>query len=256
MIDPRRAMGLLKALRFAKENLKDGLKDDHAHWHDTPYHTEDAAAYDSFEADYGLPQGIDPNLSPAIVFPPPAEHNPMGAPPLSRFGDRVGESLGGPQLPDSGNCGVQGCAPLIPEIPPPVVRDYMAEAEAAMFECTPEDIELHEILKEQGYKAMESRGREHQRAADRKRQRKLFRANYARYVAEARLKNIQRAAEKLLKERLAAEKAAAQTDTAMAQPLPSPLDEATASAAIKKPPAPIDQGSLEAAQPQKEEVIA
>ena len=42
MIDPRRAQGLLKALRFAKENIKDSLKDDDAHWHDTPYLTEDA----------------------------------------------------------------------------------------------------------------------------------------------------------------------------------------------------------------------
>ncbi len=133
----------------------------------------------------------------------------------------------------------------------------MAEAEAAFFESTPEDMELHEIMKEQGYKAMESRGREHQRAADRKRQRKLFRANYARYVAEARLKNIQRAAEKLIADRLAAEKAAAaHQDTPMAQPLPSPLDHATASAAIRKPPASIDRGSMEAAQLQKEEAIA
>ncbi len=69
MIDPRRAMGLLKALRFAKENLKDGLKDDNAHWHDTPYHTEDAAAYDNFEADYGLPEGIDANTPPEVAFP-------------------------------------------------------------------------------------------------------------------------------------------------------------------------------------------
>ena len=58
MIDPRRAQGLLKALRFAKENLKDSLKDDNAHWHDTPYLTEDATAYDSFEAEYGLPEGL------------------------------------------------------------------------------------------------------------------------------------------------------------------------------------------------------
>src|SRR5450755_2050225 len=86
MIDPRRAMGLLKALRFAKENLKDGLKDDSAHWHDTPYLTEDPAAYDNFEADYGLPEGIDVNTPPEVAFPPNT-----GAPPLSPvFGDRVG----------------------------------------------------------------------------------------------------------------------------------------------------------------------
>ena len=50
MIDPRRAKGLLKALRFAKENLRDSLKDDNAHWHDTPYHTEDATAYDTLRS--------------------------------------------------------------------------------------------------------------------------------------------------------------------------------------------------------------
>jgi hypothetical protein len=81
MIDPRRAMGLLKALRFAKENLKDS-----EHWHDTPYLTEDAAAYDNFEAEYGLPEGIDLTAPPEVTFPPDT-----GAPPLSPdFGDRVG----------------------------------------------------------------------------------------------------------------------------------------------------------------------
>src|ERR1017187_5490319 len=72
MIDPRRAQGLLKALRFAKENLRDGLKDDNAHWHDTPYHTEDATACDNFEAEYGLPEGIDLSTPPEVAFPPPA----------------------------------------------------------------------------------------------------------------------------------------------------------------------------------------
>ena len=73
MIDPRRAQGLLKALRFAKENLRDSLKDDNAHWHDTPYLTEDAAACDNFEADYGLPAGLDLHIPPEVAFPPPAE---------------------------------------------------------------------------------------------------------------------------------------------------------------------------------------
>ena len=64
MIDPRRALGLLKALRFAKENLKDS-----AHWHDTPYHTEEAVAYDNFEAEFGLPESIDPSVPPEVAFP-------------------------------------------------------------------------------------------------------------------------------------------------------------------------------------------
>ena len=122
--------------------------------------------------------------------------------------------------------------PLIPEIPPPYVRDYMAEAETAMFEATPEDMELNEILKQQGYKAFDRRAHEHQRNADRKKQRQLFRANYPRYAAEAKLKNIQRAAEQLLKKQ-AAEKAAAEQEAAQkeaAQQAQSELVE------IKKPP--------------------
>ncbi len=104
--------------------------------------------------------------------------------------------------------------PLIPVVPPPVLRDYMAEAEIAMTEVTPQDLELHEIMKTEGLKAMESRALEHERDANRKRRRKLYRANYERYVAEAKLKNIQRAAEKLLADKLAAEQAAAaQTQT-------------------------------------------
>ena len=73
MIDPRRAQCLLKALRFAKENLRDGLKDDNAHWHDTPYFSEDATTCDNFEADYGLPEGIDVNIPPELAFPPPID---------------------------------------------------------------------------------------------------------------------------------------------------------------------------------------
>ncbi len=78
-----------------------------------------------------------------------------------------------------------------------------------MNEVTPQDMELNEILHTQGHQAMERRAREHQRNDERRRQRKLFRANYERYVAQAKLKNIQGAADKLVAEKLAAEKAAA-----------------------------------------------
>jgi hypothetical protein len=197
MIDPRRAQTLLKALRFAKENLRDGLKDDRAQWHETPYLTERAAAYDNFEADYALPKDLDISIPSELAFPPPGV---------------AGPELGGPQLPDVGNCGDFKYSidrpPLIPVIPPPVLRDYVAEAEIAMTEVTPQDLELHEILKAEGYKAMESRALEHERDTNRKRRRKLYRANYERYVAEAKMKNIQRAAEKLLAERQAAEELA------------------------------------------------
>ena len=109
-------------------------------------------------------------------------------------------------------------APLIPEIPPPYQRDY--DAEFANYEYTPEDIELTELYNTRDYKAWDSRCKEHQRNSDRKQRRRLFRANYARYVAEAKLKNIQRAAEKLLAERLAAGKAAT-ADAANPEPTTS-----------------------------------
>jgi hypothetical protein len=240
MIDPRRAMGLLKALRFAKENLKDGLKDDSAHWHDTPYLTEDAAAYDNFEADYGLPKGIDVNAPPDVAFPTP---EPQGV-ILSGGGAPVAP----PESKDPYPSIHRDRAPLIPEIPPPYVRDYAAEAEEA-FECKPEDIELTELYNTEGFKAWDRRAREHQRNADRKMQRKLFRANYARYAAEAKLKNIQRAAEKLIAERLAAEKAAAQITS------PTP-DAETFADTTRKPVVSADAAPGDTFAAQKENAIA
>jgi|HubBroStandDraft_6_1064221.scaffolds.fasta_scaffold01652_12 hypothetical protein len=260
MIDPRRAMGLLKALRFAKENLKDGLKDDSAHWHDTPYLNKDATAYDNFEADYGLPEGIDLTAPPEVAFPSTDTNNQVGCPvqaQLERGFSPDTKSPGGPGCPIPPAFGGVGLStgrptlpsfdriPLILEIPPPYVRDYAAEAEEA-FECKPEDIELTELYNTEGFKAWDRRAREHQRNADRKLRRKLFRANYERYAAEAKLKNIQAAAEKLLAQKLAAEKAAAQQSATQkeaeqnSQPLPPTACETPDAPAIRRPPTPAD----------------
>ncbi len=97
----------------------------------------------------------------------------------------------------------------------------MAEAEAAM-QVQPEDIELMEIMKKYGYKEWDHRAKEHQKNERRRRQRKYFRANYDRFVAEANAKNIQRAAERLYQERIAAERAEAakKPPASAAQPLP------------------------------------
>jgi len=217
MIDPKRAHELHSVLRSAAGNFR------HPDAWTANVHTTDQPAtcpvsYEEFEAEYGLPEGINVSVPPEVAFPP----EPVGAPSSSPgFGDRVGSvssDLSSRAQAAASAAGVEGPLyspalsrePLFPEIPKPYVRDYMAEAEAALFETTPEQIELHEILQTEGYKAMERRAHEHQRNSDRKKRRKLFRANYERYVAEAKLQNIQRAAEKLLKDRLAAEKAAAQ----------------------------------------------
>ena len=210
MIDPKRAQAIHSILRTASNNFKHPEA-----WRTSEYTNDQSVAYpnsyEEFEAEFGLPENLDLGTPPEVAFPPPPES--VGAPSLSpSFGDRVGEDAR--PIPPSFDR-----APLLPDIPPPYVRDYAAEAEAA-FESTPEDMELTEIYNTQGYKAMERRAQEHRRNIDRKQQRKLFRANYARYAAEAKLRNIQRAAEQLLRKQ-AAEKAAAQKEAAQnAQPEP------------------------------------
>ena len=173
-------------------------------------------SYEEFEAEFGLPEGLDLNAPPEVAFPPPEpETVSMGAPPLSpSFVDRVGSFGVG----------------FVPNDLKPFVRDYAAEAEVALTEYTPQDMELNEILKTHGFKAFERRAQEHRRDADRRKVRKLYRANYERYAAEAKLKNIQRAAEKLVAEKLAAEKAAAEKAAAQT-PQPEVLG-------TKKPPIP------------------
>jgi hypothetical protein len=217
MIDPRRAQGLLKALRFAKENLRDSLKEN-SDWHATPYHTEDAEAYDNFESDYGLPDNLDVSAPPEVSFPSPPLEPPLGV-ILSGGGFAAG--VEGPAFDLSSRAqrsGVEG-----PAFSPatPYIRDYMAEAEEAM-QTHPEDIELEEVMKKYGYKAWDNRAKEHQRNERRRRQRKYFRANYDRFVAEANARNIQRAAERLYQERVAAERseAAKKPPTSTSEPTP------------------------------------
>ena len=185
---------------MSRENLKDI-----AHWHDTPYRSENTAAYDNFEADYGLPENLDltpfrKSLSRLLL------NCRMEAPQVA---PGHSATLVGPCLGTFASRRWAIGVGFIPLDPAPYVRDYMAEAEVAMNEYTPQDMELNEILKTQGLKAFDRRAREHQRDTDRKKQRKLYRANYERYAAEAKAKNIQRAAEKLVAEKLAAENAAA-----------------------------------------------
>src|SRR5271165_2903887 len=207
MIDPKRAHEIHSILRTAANNFKHPDA-----WKTSAYINDQSApypnSYDEFEGEFGLPENLDLNAPPEVAFPPPPEPVSAGV-------------VGCPIPPSVGGVG------LVPDISGPRVRDYTAEG--IFIEATPEDMELNEILKEQGYKAFDRRAREHQRNADRRKQRKHFRANYERYVAEAKARNIQLAAEHLLKERLVAEKAAAQKEAAQ-KSQPEPAD-------TKKPPA-------------------
>ena len=204
MIDPKRAHAIPPPAQ-ASTNFQHPEA-----WRASEYMNDQSAAYptsyEEFEAEFGLPEDLDLGTPPEVAFPPPepvSDCHPERRPPL---GDRSrGPAFVVAPLFDR--------VPLIPEIPPPYVRDYAAEAEAA-FECTPQDIELTEIYNTQGYKALERRAQRASARPDRKKQRKLFRANYERYAAEAKLKNIQRAAEQLLKKQAAEKAAAAQTTDA------------------------------------------
>ena len=251
MIDLKRADRLMRLLTIASRNL---LKADK--WPAGIVHSDQPGPAVDLAAQYGLPADLDVDTPPELAFPRPAlSHSVIlseersdeskdpfvspnlsqGAPPLSPdFGDRVGATQGAPRLSfAAANDRVgESRPPLLPEIPPFKPRDYAAEAELAFSEVTPQDVELDYIRNSFGYKAMERRAREHQRAADRKLQRQLFRANYQHYVAVAKMKNIERAAEKLLAQRQAAEHAAAQ-QSSVTQP------EAVTAAAIAAEGIPI-----------------
>jgi hypothetical protein len=203
MIDPRRAMGLLKALRFAKENLKDGLKDDSAHWHDTPYLTEDAAPYDNFEADYGLPGGLDVNVSPEVAFPPTDTNNQVGCPIPPSFGG-VGPSSDLSPMPTVTYC-EHG-----PGCPEHTIRaDYPETAELA---------ELREVYATQG---SEAAGACHKRQQH-NRQRRPMNTARNRYAAIALERNLRLAAERLAERKLAerAVPQAQETDSEVAKKQP------------------------------------
>jgi hypothetical protein len=182
MIELKRADRLIRVLSLASRNL---LKADK--WPASPYHSDQPAPAVDLTADYGLPSDLDLNLAPDVAFPKSVI--------LSE--ERSDES----KDPFVSASRIEMGA--FPDAPKPWVRDYEAEAEAAMNEVQPEDIELQEIMKKYGYKAWDERSKEHQRNERRRRQRKYFRANYDRFVAEAKARNIQRAAEKLLQEKLA-----------------------------------------------------
>jgi len=228
MIDLKRADRLMRLLNIASRNL---LKSDK--WPAGIVHSDQPGPAVDLAAEYGLPENLDLDTPPEVAFPQ-LDTGGKGAPPLSPdFGDRVGV-VGGVAR-----------SPLFPEIPPPYVRDYNAEAEAAFFEVTPEGLELNDILKTQGYKAMERRACEHRRNEERRKQRKLFRANYEHYAAVAKTKNIERAAEKLLAQRQAAEKAAAAQEVGCS--IPPAVGGVGISLDIhKKPPATAESAPAEA----------
>ena len=83
MIDPKRAHQLLLALRQAATNFRHPEA-----WRASEYLNDQSAAfpasYQEFEAEYGLPEGIDLGTSPEVAFPPPEPATEEGCPTLVR----------------------------------------------------------------------------------------------------------------------------------------------------------------------------
>src|ERR1035438_7314082 len=90
MIDPKPAHQLLLALRRAATNFRHPEA-----WRASAYLNDQSAAfpasYEEFEADYGLPEGLDLSTPPEVAFPLPNLQRRKGALPLSASrADRVG----------------------------------------------------------------------------------------------------------------------------------------------------------------------
>ena len=196
MIELKRARAMLTVLRQAADNFKHPDA-----WQPSAYMTDQSQPhpenYDSFEAEYGLPEQLDLNLRPEVAFPPPpVTNNHAGAPPLSpSFGDRVGDAAATDQSSDpyvsAPGIGVGG-----------VPDDFEFRPD---FPVTPEYVELDEIRRTQGDDASLARSAQMLR----NQRRRQFRSESKRYAEIAARINLHRAAAKLAEQKLAAEKAAA-----------------------------------------------
>ena len=207
MLDLKRAHFLLKAVRFAAQNLRWADK-----WPASIAHSEHAADVD-LAAEYGLPSDVDLDTPPDVAFPTPST-------PAS-------SAVGGPQLPGSGNCGNADLSPM------PTV-DYCTHGPGcpqhtirADYPETPELAELREIEATQGTDAMVDRYKQQQR----NQHRRYLNTSRKRYAAIALEKNLRLAAERLAERKLAerdAQAAAAPKKPAASASAPSPEAETAA----------------------------
>jgi hypothetical protein len=202
MIEPSRARALISGLRLCLHSLK--KKDS---WHDSAYHCDEPVDYENFEADYGLPKDIDINRSPEEVFPPNedlssrAERSAVEGPAFC---------VGGPQLPDIGNCGVPEAlaaeAQHILDVSrglPSTPQDFVRFGSPV----TPFDAEMMEVSRTQGFKAADKIQQQFERNEQRRVHRRQSSADRERYALLSMQHNLQRAIERHAA-RLASENAA------------------------------------------------
>ena len=184
VIDRRSAHLLLSVLRVASSNLRHPDK-----WQPSLYESAEPAPEVDVAAEYGLPADLDIDTPPDVAFPP---------------------SLGGRQLPDVGNCG-DVCAPPF-STPSADERVGTGDPNSTadpfrqlnfMERVTPFDLELEEIKRSEGEKAMFRRIDQFEREELRRKRTADTRDAHRRYSALAFHRNLERLAEKIADEKLA-----------------------------------------------------
>ncbi len=168
MIDPKRANSLLSVLRLMSLNFRHPEK-----WQTNLYRSDQPAEV-NIAQEFGLPGDLDLDTPPEVAFP------------LNESG-----SMGGPQLPDVGNCGVAATdnRPLTTDN-----LDFRPDSPVS-----PEFLELRDISTTQGADAANLRFRQ----LERNRARRQLRCDRKRYADLALRLNLKKAAERLAEQKVA-----------------------------------------------------
>jgi hypothetical protein len=170
MIDLKRAHALMSVLRLMSLNLRHPEK-----WQANLYHSDQPAELDVAK-EYGLPRDLDLDTPPEAAFP------------LIES-----DAMGGPQLPDVGNCGNENTdnRPL---------TTHNSESDFRLdFPISPELLEVRDISNTYGSDAASARFTQ----LERNRARRVLRSNRKRYVDIAMRLNLKRNAERLAERKLA-----------------------------------------------------
>jgi hypothetical protein len=188
-IDHRKGRLLLAVLRLAASNLKA-----RAIWEQEAGEQDaDLAGYvdeeAGFEKQYGLPDGFDLSVDPEVAFPPAEEQTP-----------------GGPHIPAVGVCGkdAASCDDVLRSKLAQVLRDAATPIPGTDFHATAQDMELVDAYEREG----EEGGLKRASVLERNRKRREARERRLHYEEMARNRNIQLAAEKLVRDQRKADMAA------------------------------------------------
>jgi hypothetical protein len=196
-IEVHRGRALLTGLRFASTSLKKVGEWKQEQEQDpkplfVPGENSDTE-WPSFEQEHDLPPNFDLTIAPEVAFPPqPEPEKSSGAPYIPAVG-----MYGNDALPLNPTAGLSGAPTDGNDALRARMRQVLDEAATPITEnLTADDMELMEVCRRDGERAMIQRQVEQQRA----RRRRERREERAHYEALARDHNLQMAAKQLLRE--------------------------------------------------------